>query len=157
MELAKCQNQCKITSAKGDLILLTAKQLQKGGADLVVPLIIANLLDYNLIYDRLGGNNLRHFKVPVRRRKIIFDCNLKVVFLDQTKVPEGYSCCLCKKDGKKKPKIGKTFQNEAMHLITFHKNFFSVGELISNIRYLEFQSLSLQGFDFSLFTKGMKN
>ena len=154
MELAKCQNQCEITSAKGDLILLTTKQLQKGGADLVVPLIIANLLDYNLIYDRLGGNNLRHFKVPVRRRKIIFDCNLKVVFLDQTKVPEGYSCCLCKKDGKKKPKSSRSFQYEALHIINFHKDYFFADELISNIQYLEFQSLSLQGFDFSLFTKG---
>ena len=139
--------------------MLITKQLDKGGAvDLFVPSAIANLLDYNLIYDSLDNHNLRHFKVPFARRKIIFGCNLKVVFLDKSAVPAGYTCALCVEEkSKKKPKIGKTFEYESKHVVTFHKNFFCADELISNIRYLEFQSLSLQGFDFSLFTKGMKN
>ena len=131
--------------------MLLGNQLLKNGADLFVPSIIANLLDYNLIYDRLDDNNLRHFSVPVRRRKIIFDCNLKVVFLDKSKVPKGYSCGLCKKEkSKKKPKSSRSFQYEALHVINFHKNFFSGDELKRNIQYLEFHSLSLQDFDFEL-------
>lgn len=143
---------------KGDLTLSITKQLDKSNADLFVSLAIANLLDYNLIYDRLDDNNLRHFKVPVRRRKIIFDCNLLVVFLDQRKVPDDYFCALCKKEkSKKKPKISKTFQFESKHIITFHKNHVSVNELIREVRSLEFQSLRLQGFDFTLLVKVIKN
>lgn len=138
--------------------MLLGNQLLKTGAESVVPLSILALLDYELIFDRLDSHNLRHFKVKAKRKKIIFDCNLKLVFLHKCQVPIDYSCSLCKKENsKKKPKIGKSFQRESLHIINFHKNYFPINELISNVQYLEWKSLSQQGFNWDLLSKEIKN
>ena len=130
--------------------MLIGNQLLKNGVDLLVPLPILALLDYDIDYNSTT-NYPRHIKLTTKRKKIIFDCGLKNIFLDKT-IMHGYRCgCCLKESGKKKPKINKSVSWSSFHIIgPSHKQSLMLSDIIDELKIIEFYSLFSQGFNFQL-------